>query len=162
MGKFMEKEVYFMNEALKEAKKAYDNGDVPIGCVIVKDNKIVAKAYNKRNYLNTTIAHAEIIAIHRACEINKDFRLDGYDMYVTLEPCQMCAGAIIQSRIDNLYIGANNMKSGCCGTILNIVETDLFNHRVNVKRGILENETSSLIKEFFINLRKEKKGNLDG
>jgi tRNA(adenine34) deaminase len=143
---------YFMNIALKEASKASKKGEVPVGAVIVKDNQIIAKAHNKRQRSNRTIAHAEILAIEKANKKLKSWRLDRCVIYVTIEPCPMCSGAIIQSRIDTLVYGAKDDKAGCHDSITNLFEHK-FNHKVNIISGILEEESSNIIKTFFRNLR---------
>ena len=143
----------YMREALKQAKKAMAIGEVPIGCVIVCDGKIVGRGYNKRNTNKTTLAHAELIAIDRASRKLGDRRLEGCDMYVTLEPCQMCSGAIVQSRMDRVIIGAMNPKAGCAGSILNILQMEEFNHQVEIIRGVMEEECSQVLQEFFRALR---------
>ena len=147
----------FMKEALKQAKRAAKIGEVPIGCVIVYDNKIIARGYNKRNTKKNTLAHAEIIAINKASKVIGDWRLEGCTMYVTLEPCQMCAGAIVQARIPEVVMGCMNPKAGCGGSILNILEMPQFNHQVAVTRGILERECSDILKVFFTELRARNK-----
>lgn len=144
---------HFMKEAIRQAKKAAAIGDVPIGCVIVNYGTILARAYNKRNKLKTTLGHAELLAIGKASKKNKDWRLDGTVMYVTLEPCQMCAGAIIQARIAQVVIGAMNPKAGCAGSILDLFHIPQFNHQVEVITGVLQEECSSLLKNFFRDLR---------
>lgn len=146
----------YMKEAIKQAKKAYKINEVPIGCVIVFNDKIIARGYNKRNTKKNTLAHAEIIAINKASKVFKDWRLEDCTMYITLEPCQMCSGAILQARIKTVVIGSMNPKAGCAGSILNILEMDEFNHKVEVVRGILEDECSQLIKNFFKELRNNK------
>ncbi len=146
---------HYMLEAVKQAKKAAANKDVPIGCVIVHDNKIIARAYNKRNKLNSSLAHAEIIAIRKACKVIEDWRLEECTMYITLEPCQMCAGAIIQSRIPCVIIGAMNPKAGCAGSIIDLLHVERFNHSPYTLHGILEPECASLMKDFFSSLRKK-------
>lgn len=143
----------YMREALKQAKKAMAIGEVPIGCVIVCDGKIVGRGYNKRNTNKTTLAHAELIAIDKASRKLGDWRLEGCDMYVTLEPCQMCSGAIVQSRMDRVIIGAMNPKAGCAGSILNILQMEEFNHQVEIIRGVMEEECSQVLQEFFRALR---------
>lgn len=147
----------YMKEAMKQARKAYALGEVPIGCVIVYEGKIIGRGYNRRNTDKNTLAHAEITAIKKASKIIGDWRLEDCDLYVTLEPCQMCAGAIVQARIPNVYIGCMNPKAGCAGSILNILEMPEFNHQVTVRRGILELECSDMLKKFFIELRKRNK-----
>ena len=152
----------YMKQAIKLAKKAADNGDVPIGCVIVYDGKVIARGYNRRNADKTTLAHAEILAIKKASKYLGDWRLEDCTMYVTLEPCQMCAGAIVQARIPKVVIGCMNPKAGCAGSILNLLDIKQFNHQVETVRGILEEECSTLMKEFFVWLRESKKTkNLD-
>ena len=149
----MEQHIKYMKEALRQAKKAYALGEVPIGCVIVYEDKIIARGYNRRNTDKNTLAHAEITAINRASKKLGDWRLEGCTLYVTLEPCQMCAGAIVQSRITNVVMGCMNPKAGCGGSILNILEMPEFNHQVNVIRGIMEEECSQVLQEFFKELR---------
>lgn len=143
----------FMKEALKQAKKAYDIGEVPIGCVIVFEDKIISRAYNKRNNNKSTLAHAELIAIDKASKKMGDWRLEECTMYVTLEPCQMCAGAIVQSRMERVVIGAMNKKAGCAGSILNLLQVEEFNHQVEINTGVLEEECSAILQDFFKNLR---------
>lgn len=143
----------YMKEALKQAKKAYDLGEVPIGCVIVHEGKIIGRGYNRRNTDKNTLAHAEITAINKASKKIGDWRLEECTLYVTLEPCQMCAGAIIQARIPQVVIGCMNPKAGCVGSILNILEHPAFNHQAEVTRGVLETECSDMLKQFFTELR---------
>ena len=147
----------YMKEALKQAKKAYALGEVPIGCVIVHEGKIIGRGYNRRNTDKNTLAHAEITAINKASKVIGDWRLEECTLYVTLEPCQMCAGAIVQARMGRVVIGAMNPKAGCAGSILNLLEMPEFNHQVNVERGVLEEECSAMLSEFFKKLRKQKK-----
>ena len=147
----------FMKQALKEAKKAYDKLEVPVGAVIVKDGKIIARAYNQKEYKNDTTNHAEILAIKKASKKLKSWRLIDCDMYVTLEPCSMCAGALIQSRIRKVYIGAPDEKTGACGSVLNLLKDYRFNHNVEIENGILKEECENLLKDFFKELRKLKK-----
>ena len=146
----------FMREAKKQAMKAYDLREVPIGCVIVYEGKIIARGYNRRNTDKNTVSHAEINAIRKASKKLGDWRLEGCTLYVTLEPCQMCAGAIIQARVDRVVIGSMNPKAGCAGSVLNLLEMDGFNHKADVTRGVLEEECSSMLSGFFKELRKEK------
>ncbi|MBQ8301123.1 MAG: tRNA adenosine(34) deaminase TadA [Clostridia bacterium] len=146
-----------MKEALKQAQKAYDIGETPIGAVIVRDGKIIARGYNKRETKKNALLHAEIIAIDKACKRLGGWRLPGCDMYVTLEPCPMCSGAIINSRIENVYFGAYDKKSGCCGSNINLFEKGLFNHDVNIVGGIMEDECAAMLSSFFKELRKQKK-----
>ena len=143
----------YMREALKQAKKAYVLGEVPIGCVIVKDDRIIARGYNRRNTDKNTLSHAEITAIRKASKVVGDWRLEGCRLYVTLEPCQMCAGALVQSRIDRVVIGCMSPKSGCAGSVLNLLQMDAFNHQVEIERGVLEEECAKLLTEFFVHLR---------
>ena len=149
----MEQHIKYMKEALQQAKKAYALGEVPIGCVIVYEDKIIARGYNRRNTDKNTLAHAEITAINRASKKIGDWRLEDCTLYVTLEPCQMCAGAIVQSRITNVVMGCMNPKAGCGGSILNILEMPEFNHQVNVLRGVMEEECSQILQDFFKELR---------
>ena len=149
----MEQHIKYMKEALKQARKAYALGEVPIGCVIVYEDKIIARGYNRRNTDKNTLAHAEITAINRASKKIGDWRLEDCTLYVTLEPCQMCAGAIVQSRITNVVMGCMNPKAGCGGSVLNILEMPEFNHQVNVIRGVMEEECSQILQEFFKELR---------
>ena len=157
MRKYTEDEK-FMKEAIKQAKKAEAIGDVPIGCVIVHDGKIIARGYNKRSKEKTVLAHAELLAIQKASKKVNDWRLEDCTMYITLEPCQMCAGAIVQARIPKVVIGAMNPKAGCAGSVLNILQIDKFNHQVEIERGILEEECSQMLSDFFKELRRRKKG----
>ncbi len=143
----------YMREALKQAKKAYSLGEVPIGCVIVHEGKIIGRGYNRRNTDKNTLSHAEITAIRKASKIIGDWRLEDCTLYVTLEPCQMCAGAIVQARIPEVVIGCMNPKAGCAGSVLNILEMPEFNHQAAVVKGILEQECSDLLKTFFAELR---------
>ena len=153
----MEQHIKYMKEALKQAKKAYALGEVPIGCVIVYEDKIIARGYNRRNTDKNTLAHAEVAAINRASKKLGDWRLEDCTLYVTLEPCQMCAGAIVQSRITNVVMGCMNPKAGCGGSILNILEMPEFNHQVNVLRGVMEEECSQILQDFFKELRVRNK-----
>jgi len=145
--------VYFMNEALKEARRAYNLEEVPIGCVIVKNGKIIARAANERVTRGNALCHAEILAIGQACEAIGDWRLEDCQLYVTIEPCPMCAGAIIQARIPTVIFGARNPKAGCGGSILNILEEPRFNHQAQVVSGTLEEECANIMKEFFQRFR---------
>ena len=153
---FLEDRRYIF-EAIKQAKKAEKVEDVPIGCVIVFDGQIIARGYNKRNKKKSTLCHAEIEAIGRATKKIGDWRLDNCTMYVTLEPCPMCAGAIVQARIKRVVIGAMNPKAGCAGSIVNLLQMDGFNHKVEITTGIYEKECSELMKNFFAKLRIKKK-----
>ncbi|MCI7737934.1 MAG: tRNA adenosine(34) deaminase TadA [Lachnospiraceae bacterium] len=147
----------YMKEAIKQAKKAYSIDETPIGCVIVYEDKIIARGYNRRNTDKSTLAHAEITAIKKACKKLGDWRLEGCTLYVTLEPCPMCAGAIIQSRIDRVVVGSMNPKAGCAGSVLNILQTEGFNHQTELTTGILKEECSQLMTGFFKELRMRKK-----
>ena len=147
----------YMKQAINQAKKALRLNEVPIGCVIVCDGKVIGRGYNRRNTDKTTLGHAEITAIKKASKVVGDWRLEDCTLYVTLEPCQMCAGAIVQARIPNVVIGSMNAKAGCGGSILNILEMPAFNHQCNVKRGVLEEECSEMLTSFFRELRKSKK-----
>lgn len=151
----MEKEKY-MEQALKEAKKAYNKAEVPIGVVIVKNDKIIARAHNLKEIKKDTIEHAEIRAIKKASKKLDAWRLTDCEMYTTLEPCPMCAGAIIQSRIKKVYIGAMDEKTGACGSVLNLLKDYKFNHTVELEYGILEEECKKILKDFFKMLRKNK------
>lgn len=146
-----------MKEALKQAQKAYEKMEVPVGAVIVKDGKIIARAYNQKEYKNDTTNHAEILAIKKASKKLNSWRLLDCDMYVTLEPCSMCAGALIQSRIRKVYIGASDEKTGACGSVLNLLGDYKFNHTVEIEKGILEDECEALLKAFFKDLRNIKR-----
>lgn len=146
-----------MLQALKQAKKAALENEVPVGCVIVYQDKIISKAYNKRNQTNNALDHAELIAIKKACKKLNTWILEDASIYITLEPCLMCSGAILQSRIKNLYFGAYEPKFGAAGSIINVFEEEKFNHRVNVQGGILEKECSDILKSFFQNMRVDKK-----
>ena len=142
-----------MKQAIREARKAYALGEVPIGCVIVNEGKIIGRGYNRRNTDKSTLSHAEITAIKKASKKMGDWRLEGCTLYVTLEPCQMCAGAIVQARIDEVVMGSMNPKAGCGGSILNLLEMPEFNHQVKVTRGIMEEECSQMLTNFFKELR---------
>lgn len=146
-----------MRAAMREAKKAYALEEVPIGCVIVYKDQIIARGYNRRNTDKNTIAHAEMSAIKKASKKLGDWRLEGCTMYVTLEPCQMCAGAIVQARIDEVVIGSMNPKAGCAGSVLNLLEIPAFNHQVKITKGVLEEECSDMLSMFFKELRERKK-----
>ncbi len=147
----------YMREALRQARKARALWEVPIGCVIVFDDQIIARGYNRRNTDKNTAAHAEINAIRRAGKKLGDWRLEGCTIYITLEPCQMCAGAIVQARISRAVIGCMNPKAGCAGSVLNLLEMKEFNHQVIVERGVLEEECSAMLSSFFRELRAQKK-----
>ena len=147
----------YMKEAMKQAKKALKAGDVPIGCVIVYEDKIIARGYNKRNAKKTTLAHAELLAMAKASKVIGDWRLEDCTMYVTLEPCQMCAGAIVQARIPKVVIGTMNPKAGCAGSVLNLLQIEQFNHQVEVIYDVLKEECSTMLSDFFRSLRELKK-----
>ena len=149
---------YFMKQALKEAQKAYKKLEVPVGAIIVKDGKIIAKAHNQKETKTDTTKHAEILAIQKASKKLKTWRLIDCDMYVTLEPCTMCAGAIINSRIKKVYIGTMDEKTGAVGSVLNLFEDYTFNHKVESENGLLKDECEDMLKNFFKELRKIKKG----
>ncbi len=153
-----EKEI-FMKKAIQEAKKAYNKLEVPVGCIIVKNGEIIAKAHNLKETKKDTTKHAEIIAIQKASKKLDSWRLIDCEMYVTLEPCPMCAGAIINSRIKKIYIGAKDEKTGAVGSVLNLLEDYTFNHKVQIENGILENECQKILKDFFKELRLQKKEN---
>ena len=146
----------FMREAIRQAQKAEALEEVPIGCVIVHEGKIIARGYNRRNTDQNTLSHAELNAIRKASKKLGDWRLEGCTMYVTLEPCQMCAGALVQSRIDAVVIGAMNPKAGCAGSVMNLLQAEGFNHKVAVMEGILDEECSRMMKNFFARLRAKK------
>ena len=146
-----------MKQAVKQAKKACDKLETPIGCVIVHEDKIIARGYNKRNMKKNTLAHAEILAINKASKVLGDWRLEDCTMYVTLEPCPMCAGAIVQARIPRVVIGSMNPKAGCAGSVLNLLQQDGLNHQVEITKGVLAEECSGLMTSFFRELRKKKK-----
>ena len=147
----------YMKAAIREAKKAYALDEVPIGCVIVQDGTIIARGYNRRNTEGDTLAHAELTAIKKASKKTGDWRLEDCTMYVTLEPCQMCAGAIVQSRMKKVVIATMNPKAGCAGSVLNLLQMAAFNHQVDVTRGVLEEECSQMLSSFFRELRARKK-----
>lgn len=147
----------YMKAALKEAKKAYKLDEVPIGCVIVQNDKIIARGYNRRNTDKNTLAHAEISAIKKASKKTGDWRLEDCTMYVTLEPCQMCAGAIVQSRLGKVVIGSMNPKAGCAGSVINLLQMKQFNHQVEMITGVLNEECSTMLSGFFQELREKKK-----
>lgn len=156
MKKLTEDEKY-MREALKLAKKAAGIDEVPIGCVIVHENKIIARGYNRRNTDKSTLAHAEIMAIKKASRVIGDWRLEDCTMYITLEPCQMCAGAIVQARIPKVVMGTMNAKAGCAGSVINILQMDGFNHKVEIVKGVMEDECKKIMQDFFKDLRERKR-----
>lgn len=151
-------DIKYMRVAVRQAKKAAKLKEVPIGCVIVYEDRIIARGYNRRNTDKSTLAHAEIAAIRKASRVIGDWRLEGCTLYVTLEPCQMCSGAIVQARIPRVVIGTMNAKAGCAGSVINILQMEGFNHRVDITKGVLMEECKSMMQEFFRQLREEKKG----
>lgn len=151
----MDTDIRFMREALKQAQKASMLDETPVGCVIVRDGKIIARGCNRRNTDKNTLSHAELIAMKKAMKKVGDWRLEDCTLYVTLEPCPMCAGAIVQARIPVCVIGCMNPKAGCAGSVLNILQTDGFNHKTEIRRGVLEEECSSILKDFFRDLREK-------
>lgn len=156
----MDNDELFMKEALKEAKKAYKKEEIPVGAVIIKDGKIIARGHNLKETKVDTIKHAEIIAIQKAQKKLNSWRLENCYMYVTLEPCSMCAGAIINSRIKKVYIGTMDEKTGACGSVLNLFEYK-FNHKVQLETGILKEDCKAIIQKFFKELRIKKKEKLN-
>jgi len=156
----MEKEnlhEHFMREAIKEATKAFDKGEVPVGCVIVRDKKVIARAHNQTEMLKDPTAHAEMLAITQATSAVENARLEKTAIYVTMEPCAMCAGALVLARCPELYFAAWDPKAGACGTLFNIVQDDRLNHRIKTHGGLMERDSKTLLQEFFKNLRKEKR-----
>ncbi len=153
----MNQDEKFMHAAIREAKKAEKIQEAPIGCVIVFEGKVIARGYNRRNIDKNTLAHAELSAIKKACKKLGDWRLEGCTMYVTLEPCQMCAGAIVQARMDKVVIGSKNPKAGCAGSVLNLLQIPAFNHQVTLETGVLEEECSTMLSNFFKGLREAKR-----
>ncbi|WP_330374238.1 tRNA adenosine(34) deaminase TadA [Lachnoclostridium sp. An14] len=147
----------YMKEAIRQARKAEALGEVPIGCVIEYEGKIIGRGYNRRMTDKTTLAHAEIAAIKKACRAMGDWRLEGCTMYVTLEPCPMCAGAIVQARIPKVVIGCMNPKAGCAGSVVDLLHQDGFNHQVETEVGVMGEECSRMLKEFFRELRRKGK-----
>lgn len=147
----------YMREAIRQARKAYALEEVPIGCVIVYQDKIIGRGYNRRTVDKNTLAHAELTAIRKACRKINDWRLEGCTMYVTLEPCQMCSGAIVQARIPRVVVGCMNPKAGCAGSILNLLDMKEFNHQVDLTVGVLAAECSEMMKQFFRELRERQK-----
>lgn len=158
MEKGIKNPEYYMEQALKEAQKAYKKLEVPVGAIIVKDGEIIAKAHNQKETKTDTTKHAEILAIQKASKKLKSWRLIDCEMYVTLEPCSMCAGAIINSRIKKVYIGAMDEKTGAVGSVLNLFEDYTFNHKVEAQKGIREEDCQEILKRFFKELRKIKNG----
>ena len=155
----MERDVYYMNEAIEEALKAKEKGEVPIGCIIVLNDEIIARGHNLRETEQNALAHAEMIAIEEACWYTNSWRLEEAELYVTLEPCPMCAGGIIMSRIKLVIYGARDPKGGCAGTLMNLLQYERFNHRCEVKSGVLEEKCGQLLTDFFKELREKRKNN---
>ena len=153
----MNNDIKYMKAAMKEAKKALALDEVPIGCVIVANDKIIARGYNRRNTDKNALAHAEMAAIRKASKKTGDWRLEDCTMYVTLEPCQMCAGAIVQSRMKKVVIASMNPKAGCAGSAMNLLQVAAFNHQVEIERGVLEEECATMLSDFFKVLREKKK-----
>ena len=147
----------YMKQAIRQAKKAYAIGETPIGCVIVYQDKSIGRGYNRRTIDKNTLAHAELTAIRKASRKMGDWRLEGCTMYVTLEPCQMCSGAIVQSRMTRVVVGCMNPKAGCAGSVLNLLQMQEFNHQAELTIGVLEKECSQMMKSFFKELREKKK-----
>ena len=157
MRQILTEDEKYMKEAIRQAKKAWKIEEVPIGCVIVYQGKIIGRGYNRRTTDKNPLAHAEISAIKKARKVMGDWRLEECTLYVTLEPCQMCSGALVQSRIDEVVIGCMNAKAGCAGSVMNLLQVDGFNHQVKIMQGVLEEECSSMLSEFFRKLREKKK-----
>ena len=157
MRQILTEDEKYMKEAIRQAKKAWKIEEVPIGCVIVYQGKIIGRGYNRRTTDKNPLAHAEITAIKKASKVMGDWRLEECTLYVTLEPCQMCSGALVQSRIDEVVIGCMNAKAGCAGSVMNLLQVDGFNHQVKITQGVLEEECSSMLSEFFRKLREKKK-----
>ena len=161
MRRIMTEDERFMREALRQARKAEKLEEVPIGCVLVKEGKIIARGYNRRNTDKNTLSHAELNAIRRDSRREGDWRLEECTMYITLEPCQMCAGAIVQARIPRVVIGSMNAKAGCAGSVLNLLQMEAFNHQAEITRGVLEEECSAMLSDFFRRLRIKKKKEME-
>ena len=157
MRKKLNPDEKYMKDAIRQAKKAYDLEETPIGCVLVHEGKVIARGYNKKNKKKNTLAHAEMIVIDKASRVLGDWRLEECTMYVTLEPCPMCAGAIVQARIPKVVIGSTNPKAGCAGSVINLLDMAGFNHQVEVVQGVLEEECSQLMRDFFKELRLKRK-----
>lgn len=151
----MKDKEYFMNEALKEARKAYNKEEIPVGAIIVKNGEIIARGHNQKEYKKDSTKHAEIIAINKACKKLEAWRLTNCEMYITLEPCAMCAGAIINSRIKKIYIGTMDPKTGACGSVLNLLKDFTFNHNVEIETEIVQQDCEKILKEFFKTLREK-------
>ena len=161
MRRIMTEDERFMREARRQARKAEKLEEVPIGCVLVKEGKIIARGYNRRNTDKNTLSHAELNAIRRASRREGDWRLEECTMYITLEPCQMCAGAIVQARMPRVVIGSMNAKAGCAGSVLNLLQMEAFNHQAEITRGVLEEECSAMLSDFFRRLRIKKKKEME-
>lgn len=159
--KMYTKDEKYMRKAIEQAKKAASYGEVPIGCVIVYQDKIIGRGYNRRKTDKNTLAHAELTAIRKASRYIGDWRLEGCTMYVTLEPCQMCAGAVVQARMDRVVIGTMSPKSGCAGSIINLLNMEEFNHQVEITQGVCEEECAKILSGFFTDLRKRLKTEKD-
>jgi len=157
LSEIVHDDIFYMKKALHQAKRAMALGEVPIGCVILYQGRIIGRGFNLRKSKHTTLAHAELTAIRQACRHIGDWRLEGCTMYVTLEPCQMCAGAIVQSRLDRVVIGTDNPKAGCAGSILNLLQMKEFNHQVEITRGVLKEPCSEILQEFFRQMREREK-----
>lgn len=155
------KDEKYMKKSIRLARKAASLGEVPIGCVIVYNDKVIGSGYNRRKTDKNTLSHAELIAIRKASRVIGDWRLEGCTMYVTLEPCQMCAGAIVQARMDRVVIATMSPKSGCAGSIINLLQMEEFNHQVEITTGVLADECSVMLSEFFTDLRKRLKTEKD-
>jgi tRNA(adenine34) deaminase len=153
----MKSDEYYMQLAIEEAKKAEEIGEVPIGAIIVKDGEIIARAHNLRERDQRSIAHAELLAIDEACKALGSWRLEGATLYVTLEPCAMCAGAIVLSRIEKVVFGASDPKGGCAGTLMNLLQEERFNHQAEVVSGVLKEECGQMLSDFFRKIRMKKK-----
>ncbi|MCI8586728.1 MAG: tRNA adenosine(34) deaminase TadA [Lachnospiraceae bacterium] len=153
----MTKDEKYMKEPIRQARKAWKLAEVPIGCVIVREDQIIARGYNRRNTDKNTLAHAELLAIRRASKAVGDWRLEDCTMYITLEPCQMCAGAIVQARMKRVVIGSRNSKAGCAGSVLNLLNMPEFNHQVELTEGVLEEACSAMLTDFFRELRERRK-----
>ena len=157
MRQILTEDEKYMKEAIRQAKKAWKIEEVPIGCVIVYQGKIIGRGYNRRTTDKNPLAHAEISAIKKASKVMGDWRLEECTLYVTLEPCQMCSGALVQSRIDEVVIGCMNAKAGCAGSVMNLLQVEGFNHQVKITQGVLEEECSTMLSDFFKRLREKKK-----
>jgi tRNA(adenine34) deaminase len=154
---FLPEQIHFMKLAYRQAKRAYEKGETPVGAIVVKDGIVIARAYNKREMLQDPTAHAEVIAIKKASKKINSWRLSGCDVYVTLEPCPMCAGVMIQARIKNVFFGAKDPKAGVVGSVMDLLSMEKFNHRVHAYGGLMEKECAALLTDFFENLRAKKK-----